>query len=767
MKSFALSLLFCLAGFAAFSEMKAEFMPVVKNNVCNSITALEQDDYGFMWVGTTAGLARFDGYSYRWFHFGEDEPLAMLGGMIRTLSKDQHGNIWISAEQCAAVYLAREDRFVAIQGGIGTRRISTFSFTPDGHVVAGTISGIALIDSATFEGNMLNDELNPDISHAKYVVSAVDPAGNVWLAGNDRFVRLTFDGEKVVTRQWLRHQQVGFLRVDPWGRLWFNDGENIYIAEPPEGDGEFLPHLVFGMREASSMVFLNGEAWIGTGYAGFYHLLLDAHGTVTETETHWINPASRNNLHNLIGTLFVDRNGRIWLGTLDGMFILAPRHYNPFHVVNETAGLSHNVVSDLCQDAAGNVWASTSDGLNKLVFKPTGVDITKFSNNLSDRMPVTDNRLQNMIVDNRNRIWIGTKRRVVMFDPSAGQFFTNPYLARLLSPGNNDYSKSFCKDTLGNIYMGFVSGGVVVWESSRDSVYRMEIAHPDFLTSGVRAIARDRQGNLWIDSRRIGLFRIASSDIGPGKIEHYRLYPYSPQSYKAGAMGYMNVLTVCRDGTLLAGASNGLYRYRPATESFERIKLNFLDKNEYVCSITEDNENCCWVFTTTGVYRYRPGRQEFPFYFELNDGAFARMDYANGSFLSREGRIFAGGINGVTWFDPAEVRCDTTEASIHISNFTILNHNVKPDGIHLDENINSARRVNIFHNDAQFSFEFTTFDYAKPQQVRYCYRLEGYTVVRSHEDEIRSGGCAARAAVELRGVDGEACYSFARAGRDD
>ena len=95
-------ILSCLALGAASARAERVIVPVEGGPVGNSITALLQDDDGFMWVGTISGLMRYDMYSYR--YFGDSDGLPVSRTMIRCLTRDADGNVWIGTENGAVVY---------------------------------------------------------------------------------------------------------------------------------------------------------------------------------------------------------------------------------------------------------------------------------------------------------------------------------------------------------------------------------------------------------------------------------------------------------------------------------------------------------------------------------------------------------------------------------------------------------------------------------------------------------------------------------------
>src|ERR1043165_1199083 len=62
----------------------------------NYTTRIMQDKQGFIWIGTSEGLCRYDGYHVTTFTYNPSQPHSLVNNYIFDLSEDENGNIWIT-----------------------------------------------------------------------------------------------------------------------------------------------------------------------------------------------------------------------------------------------------------------------------------------------------------------------------------------------------------------------------------------------------------------------------------------------------------------------------------------------------------------------------------------------------------------------------------------------------------------------------------------------------------------------------------------------
>ena len=83
-----------------FSRTNNEFVSIgdVKKIPENVVTSLAQDGQGYLWIGTAAGIVRYDGYRFRLFTHDTQKSGTLAGNFIRDILPLSDGSIWISTE---------------------------------------------------------------------------------------------------------------------------------------------------------------------------------------------------------------------------------------------------------------------------------------------------------------------------------------------------------------------------------------------------------------------------------------------------------------------------------------------------------------------------------------------------------------------------------------------------------------------------------------------------------------------------------------------
>jgi len=287
--------------------------------VQNVPRVLLQTSDGYLWIGTEAGLVRFDGRRFTTFDTSSTPALPYRN--VRALAQTPDGTLWIGT-QPGGLFTFRDGQITQVTESSGMRGVPVYTLLVDGHgtLWAGTAGrGVARLDGQRFVFLDQDDGLAHDHVRSLYE----DRAGVLWVGT---------DGGGVV-----RVQAGRVLQDAPVPRL------ETSVVWTMEEDGD-------------------GGMWLGSYAAGLYHW---QHGTLTKLDASDGLPSDN------VWALARDRAGALWIGTSAGLV----RYLNgQFETLEELRGAA---VRSVHEDRDGTVWiAGDGPGLTRLsdsVFTPFGV----------------------------------------------------------------------------------------------------------------------------------------------------------------------------------------------------------------------------------------------------------------------------------------------------------------------------------------------------------------------------------------------------------
>ncbi|HEX5756235.1 MAG TPA: two-component regulator propeller domain-containing protein, partial [Arenimonas sp.] len=348
-----------------------------------TVRAMAQDSDGYLWLGTQAGISRFDGA--RFANFDSSNTPELPGDFIHALLAEDNGRLWIATYKGLA--LRERDRFTRIEIAEGLESVTdvvSLAMGRDGRVLAGTARGIAQVR----DGHLHLLHALPATAQSLLVEDTHTWAGSIggvyqFEAGQRRFMPLPDAASAVVTR--LRRAQ---------GRLWAGTGVGLYWLSE-SGWQRYLDDPALA-RKPIEEIFedSDGNLWISM----LDHLLRLRGGRVVERiEQSPTSIAVRSALE--------DREGNLWLGTQWNGAIRLWNGWTRRYSVRE--GLREPILWSVARDPDGHTWVGTESGLVRL-------REGRFEQVLpGDALPHPT--VYTLRVE-RERIWIGTRRGAALFE---------------------------------------------------------------------------------------------------------------------------------------------------------------------------------------------------------------------------------------------------------------------------------------------------------------------------------------------------------------
>jgi ligand-binding sensor domain-containing protein/signal transduction histidine kinase len=315
----------------------------------DSVTAIVQTRDGFLWLGTSSGLAWFDGVKFTGINLKTspaDDPV-----YVTALCEDSDGHLWIGTQQNGLLEWAQGKlRRYAGQPGLLDDHVTCLAADNRGQVWVGSKSGLSLWTGKNFQSFTSRDGL-PDES-----VSGLNVArsGTVWITtrtGMCRFLDGHIAPYVFQTESQGRSPEYLGAYEDRQGNLWaFGDTYLINLAEGKRFN-YFRSSESASVRIWSLCEGRDGRIWIGTSGRGLFCFEDNRFQPVVLGENRW--PYD-------VRAICEDREGNLWLGTSGGGLVQLRPH--SMHILQAREGLPNTSSSALAQDVNGRIYVGLRRG---------------------------------------------------------------------------------------------------------------------------------------------------------------------------------------------------------------------------------------------------------------------------------------------------------------------------------------------------------------------------------------------------------------------
>jgi ligand-binding sensor domain-containing protein/signal transduction histidine kinase len=706
------------------------------------VYAMAQDQFGFLWFGTTDGLNRYDGHTFEVFQPDPDNPTSISDRWITTLLDDREGNVWIGTLRGGLNrYDHNTGNFIPYvyeslnPSSLASNHVTALLEDKDGYLWVGTNNGLDRYDPQTGEFKHFRSTPGQQNSLPGNFISTLyeDSHGVIWVGTNNNGLG-SIDTTDLSFRTYVHNEEnpnsltsnsIHAIVEDKQGYLWIGTPEGVNRISP---DRNIFIHYTHEDTNPNSVIddyvhalYIDqaGTLWIGTENG------LDRYDFNTYRFIHYQhNRGETTSLSsNSIYTIYEDRGGVLWIGTYGGGLNKYNRGQSKFTYFNadpsKQNSLNSNFIFPIVVDAANTVWIGTlGGGLNN--YNPRTGLFTYYTNDQEDPNSLVSDVVISAYIDRNGTLWVGTNRGLSRFDAESGDFINytasteEPEQEANIVPGA---VHAILEDSQGLLWVGAANG---LYQFEPDAETFIPFTGDPSQTDSqknyhVTAIYEDSDHNLWIGTSDNGLNR-----YDPAKMTYTR-YLSEPQN--PGSLSHNSVLAIYQDNRgiiWIATAGGGLNRYQPESDSFTAITEKNGLPNNVVYGILEDNSGNLWLTTNRGLSRYNPVTGVFRNY-TTKDGIqsieFNQNAYAKG----RDGKLYVGGINGFNIFDPAEVNDSTYAPPIVLTSFTQGSQPL-PDRPRMEQ----LKNVTLTWPDNNFSFEFAILGYASPSQNQYAYMLENF-----------------------------------------
>lgn len=682
------------------------------------VTGLAQDDQGLLWIATTGGLVRHDGYRFRAYRHDPADAASLPGNVVRVVHRARDGRIWIGTEaEGVARYDPATDRFERFGEAEGIPRLPVRALADDaeGGLWIGTTGGGLL-------------RLAPASRRVEVWRHSPADAGGL---PDDRIASLLVDRDGhlwVGTWRGLARRRAGtgaFERVlsEPGDPLGFATARIRTIAQVGSGDlwvgaqqGQtaVLPHALLGRPEPPRVAEvwrwlgagLNavaepraGEIWIGHP-AGIDVHAADDGRLLREVRAMpgralGLDPAE-------VRALLVDASGLLWIGSFGG----GVQRVDP----RPSGLLSRRLVPGIDPPLPQfNVLTMGGDGVGGLWLGLAGVGLARMGPDLALGELVPPGRLADggfegeqpsgVAVAADGSLWVGTERG--LFRRPAGAF----HFLRVAGPVFLEGSavRRLWPAADGGLWIG-TADGLFHANADGSELLRLGGARGEPVIGSIEAMAFDAEG-AWVG--------------GPGLL---RLDPATrtlrPLDTRIGGISTpldVNGLLVDAGGTLWLDAG-GLHRVVGTVDGAVEMEAVSARHGEdgvsFGANLLADEAGRVWSHRAV----YDPAADRFQRLLPA-DGAQVGTGWFRSYARFGDGRLAFGAREGVLVVTPDAFAPWAYTPPVVVTEVRI---DGRPQALGPE-----ARELRVARGQRGFSIEFASLDFSAPSRNRHRYRLEG------------------------------------------
>ena len=690
----------------------------------STVHAVLQTRDGFLWIGTEAGLVRFDGVSFRVYD-AENTP-QLHSEIISDLKEDGAGDLWIST--ASGLVRERGGSFVRFgeAEGLPSDSISSTYVPRTGGLLALTGAGVATLRAGRFDRIQGADDLQG--MNGSFEI-AQDDTGHIWMAADQVIVSMRSDGSGV---ERFSVEEIGGARtlaIAEDGAVWVGGRNGIAILKDG-GKTRLTLHDGLPSQDVTALLPIGeGGMWIGTAHglarwngpttsvtgdagggmegAAVQQLYRDREGTVWVATNRGIARVTDGRVEmmqrrpRLTGVLsiFEDREGSMWFGTDNaGLTVLREQ---AFSTVSELGGLTANAVRAIFQDGSGTIWIGTNGGgLDR-------IDDGRVSALVSKPALSSDTVLS--VAQTGADLWVGTPNGLDRVRDGAMRVFTTEDgLA-------DDFVRSLYADKDGTLWIGTRNGLSHLVGGKFRSYSRMDGLGSDL----IGAIVRGRSGDLWIGTL--------------GGLSRLRGDSFTNYTSKDG-LGSDAVTSLLEDGsgTLWIGTQDGGLS-RLQNGSLRALPPSKTGLPETVFAMLPDDAGNLWLSSRRGIYRV--SKAQLITFADTGAGVVTPRIYgvADGMRLSegssgghpaawrmRDGSLWFATLDGAATVTPGALAKNDVPPQTAIERVMIDDRPAELAGT------DAEKLVTLPPGERRLEVQYAGLSFVAPQKVRYRYKLEGF-----------------------------------------
>ena len=737
--------------FAQYNQYQFSRLDINDGLPHNQINCIHKDNKGFVWFGTMAGLARYDGYTFKIYQHSSRDTNSINDNDIRSIMEAPDNKLWIETRAGIDSYDPETESFSH------NLRYELSSYS----IPESTIRSVKKDHTGIFwfiSGNTGVYSYNPvskKVIYFRHVVKqqvtplaspvidlAEGRSGEIWLIHSDGMLeQLDRTRNRVLrrisslSRLFNKENDTFRLFIDRQGFIWIYDllsSKGIFYIDPVSktlknisrnsSSPKLNSDIVTGVMQDNA-----GDIWIGTDHGGI-NLLDKKDFTIRYLLNNEDNNKSLS--QNNISAVYYDRSGMAWVGT----FRRGINYYHPGiikfglikHSSNNPNSLVYNDINRLAEDGDGNIWIGTN-GKGLVYYNRKSQQYRVYTHQSARPGSLSHDAVVALYFDKSGKLWVGTySGGLDYFDGKTFTHFRNSS-ADPLSLSDNRVS-DIIEDSSGRFWVATMGGGLNLFDRKSHKFRRITEQGRRINSNYIFKVIEDSRKNIWL-ATGFGI------NILPRGSNRFISLLHDP--VKANSLINNNMNTIAEDsrGYIWCGTRDGLSIYDPRKKAFHNFSTEDGLPDNNILDIQEDGNHNFWLSTSNGLSKAAISygdklRLAFK-NFDENDGLQGKEFNRNASLKLRSGELLFGGSDGLNIFNPALIKTYNIRSRLLLTDFQLFNKSLsvnKPvDGaVILTRPIYETSHISLNHDQNVFTIEFASLNYVEPHKVKHQYMMQGF-----------------------------------------
>ncbi len=704
-------------------NLEFEYLTINEGLSSNTIRYIFKDSEGLMWFGTDKGLNKYNGRTIEKFNHISGDSTSLLDGKIVSVFEDHAERLWVGTALGLNLFDKKKNNVHSIplpsENSVERNEFIGIVENESNSIFIVSESVLYEFDYQTGFKKLFS---STDLNSFTHIQSYAYFDGSLYLGTwSGHLFQYSVKQNKMMeialnSIDGFAFQPLYNLYADNGSLLVSLGGKGVYKSVTDELT--LFKQVFAGSREGSNKVTtirkdnLNNYL-LATEY-GFYKL--DENFDPLYTYSNIFENTSTNNNHCTF--VYPDNTNIVWIGTRNGGI----NKYDPnklkfrssFESINTSKNEKDRAVKCFLHDNDGNIWIGGDFGLKQfssdehLVKSWSLEDIYKDIN--------VNGGVASIQEAGDGSFWIGNwGGGLSLFNPKTGVNKRFNVLLKSKTANGNCILNILKTD---EVLFLFTFDGIAKFHTKTLEVDWIRHDNSDLLSLSHSSAVKycvDAKGHIWIGTEN-GLNR-----FNP-KSKKIVKYFHEPNNTNSIASNFIYSLLHDSNGNIWIGTSNGLSVFDSNTNRFtQNVLADVSDQKVY--SIQEDNQNSIWISNGLGLVKFDIKSGESKYYNE-NDGVSKGLEY---SYKDANGKLYFGGVNGITSFNPENIINNQLIPRVILSQFKLFNKVINnKTGDVLKEDISYTDEIHLKHNQSSFSFEFSSLNYTLPEKNKFKYILKEF-----------------------------------------